>query len=60
MPVHFAQRILAAKTLPEAVASWLEFMLKDWLDNQFQCRLNYTVFDSRYTERALLFFPLGM
>jgi hypothetical protein len=33
-------------------------MLKDRLDDQFQCRLNDTVFDSRYTERAL-FLPLG-
>jgi len=53
MPVHFAQRIFAAQTLPEAVASRLEFVLKDRLDHQLQRRLNHAVFDCRYTERAL-------
>jgi len=39
VPVHFTQRIFAAQTLPEAVASRLEFVLKDRLDHQLQRRL---------------------
>ena len=55
MPVHFAQRIFAAQTLPEAEAPRLEFVLKDRLDHQFQGRLNDAVLHRRYTERALSF-----
>jgi hypothetical protein len=40
MPIHFAQRIFAATSWSEAIASRLELMLKDWLDDQFQSRLN--------------------
>lgn len=41
MPVNFTQRIFAAQTLPKAVASWLEFVLKDRLDHQLQRSLNH-------------------
>jgi hypothetical protein len=53
MPVHFTQRVFAAQTLPKAKASRLELVLKDWLDHQLQCRLDYAVFYSGYTERTL-------
>src|SRR5262245_42864983 len=54
-PVHLAQRILAAQTRPEAIASGLEFVLEDRLDDQLQGRLNNAVLHHRYTERALCF-----
>ena len=54
-PVHVAQRILAAQTRPEAVASRFEFVLKDRLDDQLQGRLNHAILNDRYTERALGF-----
>ena len=46
MPVHFAQRILAAQARAEAVASRLELVLKDRLDDQLERRLDDAVFDS--------------
>lgn len=52
MPAHFLQRIFAAQSLSKAVGSWLELMLKDRLNHQFQRSLNHAVFDNRYTERA--------
>src|SRR5258708_40352476 len=55
MPVHVAQRILAAQTRAEAVASRLELVLKDRLDHQLQGRLNDAVFYSGDTERATSF-----
>ena len=51
MTAHFPQCIFAAQSLPKAKASWLEFVLKDWFNNQLQRSLNYAIFDSRYTER---------
>jgi hypothetical protein len=57
MPVHFTQRVFAAQILPKAEAPRLELMLKDWLDHQFQGRLNYAVLHRRDTERTL---PLAL
>src|SRR5450631_1118591 len=53
MPIHFTQRIFASEILPKAETPWLEFVLKDRLDHQFQGRLYYAVLHRRYTERAL-------
>ena len=55
LPVHFPQRIFATQPLPKTVAPWLELMLKDRLNYQFQRSLNHAVFDNRYTERAPTF-----
>jgi hypothetical protein len=58
-PVHFAQRVMAAASRPEAVALRTERRLEDRFDDELHRRLDDAVLDRRDTQRPRPAIALG-